>query len=318
MRYRKLGRTDVEVSELILGAWVFGGRNFGNAVVDDGESIATIHAALDAGITMIDTAEIYGSGHSEQVIGTALKGRRDQVMIATKVWRKNLTREGVEAALTGSLSRLQTDYVDLYQIHWPSVEIPITETMETLAACREDGRIRHIGVSNFSAEQMAAALRITRLESLQPPYSLYWRFVEGAELPFCREHDLAVIPYSPMAQGLLTGKFGRDHVFTGGDIRAKSYLFNGRTFEAACDGVDRMRRIAAELGCPVVHLALAWLLAQPGVTAPIVGARRPDQLEGLLGSVDLALSAEHLDELTRIGDEVMATLGERKDSMWTS
>ena len=275
MKVRQFGRTDDKVSELILGSWVFGGRNFGPEAVDDSESVATIHAALDAGITMIDTAEIYGSGRSEEVVGEAIKGRRDKVQLATKAWRNHLTREGIEEGLAGSLKRLGTDYVDLYIVHWPEAGIPIEETMTKLAECREDGRVHHIGVSNFPAALMEQALAVTRFESLQPPYSLYWRYVERAEIPFCVANGISVTPYSPIAQGLLTGKFRRDHKFGPGDIRANSFLFKGDTFQMACDGVEKLEAMAAEIGCPVVHLALAWLLAQPGVTAPIVGARRP-------------------------------------------
>ena len=316
MKYRQFGRTDDTVSEIILGTWVFGGRNFGPEAVDDTESIATIHAALDAGITMIDTAEIYGSGRSEEVVGKALKGRRDKVKIATKAWKNHLTSEGIEEGLTGSLKRLGTDYVDLYIVHWPVDDVPVEETMTKLAECKEDGRIRHIGVSNFPADLMDEALKITRFESLQPPYSLYWRYVEKNDTPFCVRNGISVTPYSPMAQGLLTGKFKRDHQFGEGDIRSNSYLFKGETYQIACDGVEKLEAMAGDMGCPVMHLALAWLLAQPGVTAPIVGARRPSQLEGVLGAVDVSLSAEQLAEITAAGDAVMKSLGDKPNNMW--
>ncbi len=314
MKYRQLGRTDTEVSSLILGAWVFGGTMWGGGVRDE-ESIATIHAAIDAGITMIDTAEGYGGGHSEEVIGQALKGRRDDMMIATKVWKANLTPEGIETSLSASLERLGTDYVDLYQIHWPNPDLPIEPTMTKLAEVQQEGRVRHLGVSNFSAEQMEEAMRIARFESLQPPYNLFWRYVEDEELPWCEKHDVSVLPYSPLAQGLLAGKFTADHEWNDDDIREKSWLFQGETFQTALRSVDRMREIANDKGCTVIHLALGWLLAQGERVMPIFGARRPSQLEGVLGAVDVELTAEELAELTRLGDNVMETLG-TKEIMW--
>jgi myo-inositol catabolism protein IolS len=313
MKYREFGKTGEKVSELIMGAWVFGGTMWGGGV-DDSESLATIEAAIDGGITMIDTAEGYGGGHSEEIVGKALKGKRDKMMIATKVWRDNLTADGIEKSLTASLERLGTDYIDLYQIHWPSHEIPIEETMAKLAEVQKDGRVRWLGVSNFSAEQMDEAMKLARIESLQPPYSLFWRYIEP-DLAYCREQDMAVISYSSLAQGLLAGKFTRDLKWNDDDIRAKGFLFMDETYTTACDGVDRMREMAGDKGCTVPQLALAWLLAQPAMTAPIVGARRPDQINGLLGASDVSLSESDVAELTKLGDAVMAKLGD-KPMMW--
>ena len=231
--------------------------------VDDAESAATIEAALDAGINMIDTAEGYGGGHSEEVIGKVLEGRRDKMMIATKVWKANLTKDGIGASLEASLKRLRTDYIDLYQVHWPNDDIPIEETMSTLEEYRRQGKIRWIGVSNFSVKQMTDAMKVARFESLQPPYNLYWRYVEGGELAWCVENGVSVIPYSPMAQGLLAGKFTADHTFTGDDIRAKGYLFQDEVFKVAIDGIEKMKPIAEALGCTMPQLTLAWLLTRP-------------------------------------------------------
>ncbi len=310
---KRMGKTGEDVSGLILGGWLFGGTNWGE--VDDAESIRTIHAAIDAGIDMIDTAEGYAGGHSEEVIGKALTGRSGQMRIATKVSPSNLAREDLFAALERSLGRLQVDCIDLYQVHWPNDSVPISETMEALAECVQQGKIRAIGVSNFSAAQMAEALEIARIDSLQPPYSLFWRHVEAAELPFCESNGIAVIPYSPMAQGLLTGKFNIDSKFDEGDIRLQNMLFKGETYRVACAGVDEMRTMAEGLGCPVAHLALAWLIAQPSVTAPIVGARNAEQVLGVVGATDVRLSEEQLGTLTSIGDRVMATLDD-SPVMW--
>ncbi len=313
MIYRQFGRTGEEVSSLVLGGWLFGVQSWGD--VTDDESIATVHAAIDHGFTVVDTAEGYGGGHSEEVVGMALAGRRDDVMIATKVSPSRLKREDVFAACEESLARLQTDHIDLLQVHWPNADVPIPETFEALAELRDQGKIRWIGVSNFDSAQMAEALEVTRIESLQPPYSLFWRHIESDQLSFCREHDIAVIPYSPLAQGLLAGKFAHDTVFADDDIRSHNQLFKGETYRVACDGVDEMREMASELGCQVIDLAIAWLLAQPGVTAPITGARNPEQVAGLVRTLDVALDGAHVDRLSRIGDRVMAALDD-SPVMW--
>jgi aryl-alcohol dehydrogenase-like predicted oxidoreductase len=315
MEYRKLGATGIDVSALVMGAWVFGGTSWGDPM-DDKVAIATIHAAVDAGITMVDTAEGYGGGHSEEVVGAALAGKRDKMMISTKVYG-NLTKTGVPSSLDASLSRLRTDYVDLYHIHWPNADVPLSETMEALVLAREQGKIRFIAVSNFSTDQIAEALTYGPVHSLQPPYSLYWRHIESAVLPYCLEREIAIMPYSPLAQGLLTGKYKADQVFGESDIRRINRLFIGETFQAACRGIESLRVTANDVGCSIAQLSLAWLLAQPGVTAPIVGARSVQQLQELLPAVGIRLSSEQIAAIGAIGDTVMATLDD-DPKMWNA
>jgi myo-inositol catabolism protein IolS len=309
MQTRRMGRTDVELSPVILGGWLFGGDHWSRKI-DDEESIRTIHAAMDSGITMIDTAETYGGGHSEEVIGRALVGRRERMMIATKVWETNLTREGIESSLTRSLELLQTDYVNLYQVHRPSDTIPIEESMEKLAECQADGRIQHIGLSNFSVPQMEAARRVARFETMQPPYHLFWRYIEKEELPWCQANDVTVNSYSPLAQGLLTGLLKRGD----SEGRMGDWLFMPDVLPLALDAVEVVRAIAARNGHSVIEVALAWVIAQEGVV-PIVGARTPEQIEGIVRAAEVVLSDDELDELVAVGDEVMAALGD-KDPMW--
>jgi myo-inositol catabolism protein IolS len=307
MKYRDFGRTGEKISELVLGTWTLGDGPWRDDTTDE-QSIRTIHAALDHGITMVDTAEIYGRGRSEEVVGMAAKGRRDKVHIATKVWRDNLTREGVEKALDASLRRLDTDYVDLYQIHRPSADVPIEETMGALLDLQKAGKIRWIGTSNFSAKQMEDALKIGRFESSQPPYSLFWRFVEKDDLPFCEENDISVIPWSSLAQGILAGKYDMSKPFPSSDGRINNFLYMEPTWAISGKAITRMREVAAELGCEVAHLSLAWMLRQPGMAAPIVGPRTVEQVEGLLPAVDLELSDDVMTELDALGNEVMDSL----------
>ena len=316
MKYRVFGKTDEKVSEIILGGWLFGGGEWGPEV-DDSESVKTIHAAIDSGITWVDTAEGYHSGHSEEVIGWALKDRRDKMCVATKVSASHITAEDLPKSCEASLKRLQTDYIDLYQVHWPSDGIPVAETMGALKRLQEAGKIRFIGVSNFSSVQMTEALKTVRIESLQPPYNLFWRFIESDQLPFCREHGISVIPYSPLAQGLLTGRFRSGDVIEKGHVRYRNWLYRGEAFQAATKAVDAIRPMAADLGCSILHLALAWLLAQDGITAPIVGARNAEQLAGILGAVDVKLTAEQNAELSKLGDGVMDTIRDKR-IMWAS
>jgi myo-inositol catabolism protein IolS len=313
MKYRSFGSTGEQISQIVLGGWLFGVNSWGD--VKDSDSVATIHAAIDLGVTMVDTAEGYGGGHSEEVIGEALHDRRDKMMIATKVSPSRLHHDDIFAACDESLKRLRTDVIDLYQVHWPNADVPIEETFAALKELQDAGKIRWIGVSNFSSAQIDEASKIVRIESLQPPYNLFWRHIEADQLPYCARNDIAVIPYSPLAQGMLTGKFTRDAVFESDDIRNVNQLFQDKTYGVAMDGVDQMRSMAVELGCGVIDLAVAWILAQPGITAPITGARNPAQVEGLVTAVELELSEEHAAQLSRIGDAVMTTLDD-SPVMW--
>ena len=324
MEYRKLGNSDLRLSVVGLGCWIMGRDGWVN--VKDNESIAAIHTALELGINWLDTAEAYGGGHSEQLIATALEGhKREEVIIATKVSPEHLSTDELPKALDGSLKRLKTDYIDLYQIHWPSPtyryhdshpDVPIRETIQVLLAEQKKGKIRCIGVSNFDAAQLAEGLQAGRIESLQPPYSLYWRHIETDILPFCREHNIGVIPYSPMAQGLLTGKFSLENHPAPEDNRSHNKLFRGDTYEVAVKGIEVVREIGQKYGKTPAQTAVRWVVQQPGLTAAIVGARNPQQIKENVGAADWELSAQDIDTLSAVGDKVMATLPDDDPRPW--
>lgn len=302
MEYRKLGRSPLEISEISLGCWAMGGDYWGPA--DDRESIATIEKALEGGINFFDTAELYGRGHSEEVLGKALKKYRDKVYISTKVWRTNMRKQDVKRACENSLKRLQTDYIDVYFIHYPSDDVPIEETMEAMQELKEEGKIRVIGLSNFSLEQMKEALRIARYEVIQPCYNLLWRFIEKDVLPFCRENEIGIVAYSPLAQGLLTGKFTKDWTFPEGDGRKRAPLFQPEWFSQCIDVAEALKPFAEKYGKTQAQVAINWINAQSGITSSIVGARRPEQIQENLGATGWRLSDEDIEVIDKISRKV--------------
>ncbi|MBW4460018.1 MAG: aldo/keto reductase [Nodosilinea sp. WJT8-NPBG4] len=301
METRKLGNTDIEITSLIFGTWQAG--KSGWVGIEDQDVINAMQAALDAGITTFDTAEVYGNGCSEELVGKALADRRDQVVLATKVFANHLKADQVIEACEQSLQRMQTDVIDLYQIHWPSGAfksevVPIGETMGALNQLKEQGKIRAIGVSNFSKAQIEEAMQYGRIDSLQPPYSLFWRGVETELLPCCVENNLTILSYSSLAQGLLTGKFGPDHQFPKEDIRSKNKLFQSPIYDKAQAALEKLRPIAERYNTTLGNLALAWLIAQPQTTA-IVGARNAEQAVENAKAAAISLSA---DDLAAIND----------------
>jgi aryl-alcohol dehydrogenase-like predicted oxidoreductase len=303
MEKRKLGRSDIEITPILMGTWQAGKTMWTG--IKDTDSINTIRAAFAAGITTIDTAEIYGQGHSEQIIAAALSDVRDRVVYASKVFANHLKYDLVIAACDRSLKNLQTDYIDLYQIHWPSGSfnsevVPIEETMAALNQLKDQGKIRSIGVSNFSRTQLAEAAQYGIIDSLQPPYSLFWRSVEQDAMAYCIENNISILAYSPLAQGLLTGKFAPGHQFDPEDNRAKNKLFQGENFERAHQALEKLRPIAARHNCSLAQLSLAWLIAQPQTSA-IAGARYPQQAEDNAHAVDVQLSPEELAQIDTIG-----------------
>jgi len=306
MEYRQLGRTDLEISPIVMGTWQTGKQMW--VGIDDRESERAIRAALDAGITTFDTAEIYGNGHSESILGRTLGADRSRVVIATKVFSSHLTHDQVVEACHRSLKHLGTDYIDLYQIHWPpgsfgGPRVPVAEPLQALEQLQAQGKIRAMGVSNFSRDLLESTLAHSRIESLQPPYSLFWRQVEEQELPYCREHDITVLAYSSMAQGLLTGKFGPDHQFAKGDHRAANKLFAPQHYERVQAALKQLRPLAAEKDITLGQLALAWVIHQPSVCA-IAGARRAEQAVQNAAAADVRLSDAELERLDRIGRSV--------------
>ena len=303
MRHKPLGTTNLQVSSIVFGGWQAGKQYW--VGVDDEETVAAHRAALDAGITTFDTAEEYGEGHSERILGRALAGRRGEIVICTKVSWNNLRREKVRQACERSLRNLGTDVIDLYQIHWPagtfgSEVVPIEETMGALLDLKAQGKIRAIGVSNFSLAQLRAASAVGRVDAIQPCYSLFFRHFERETLAHCEREKITVLAYSPLAQGLLTGRFRRGTTFPEGDNRRDNKLFQGETFERALAALDALSPIADRLGITLGQLALAWLVHSP-YTVSIAGARDPAQATSNAAAGDVTLSQADWEEVDRIG-----------------
>ena len=301
-----LGKTDIRLSPIIMGTWQTGKSMWTG--IDDQQSEKAIQAAMDNGITTFDTAEVYGNGHSEKILGKAIGSQRNNVMILSKVFSNHLKYDQVVAACNRSLKNLATDYLDLYQIHWPTgafgaKPVPLEETMKALTDLKTQGKIRAIGVSNFSLDQLKEIDSVGPIESLQPPYSLLWRHVETDTLAWCRENRVTVLAYSPLAQGLLTGKFGPDHQFEKGDHRSSNRLFQPDLFAHVQQALDALGPIAEKKGISMAQLALAWVIAKPGVCA-IAGARNAVQAIDNAKAADVALTEDEMNELDRISRPV--------------
>lgn len=308
MRTRILGYTGVPLTTIGLGTWAIGGGGWAFAwgAQDDADSIATIHRALDLGINWIDTAAVYGLGHSEEIVGRAIAGRRHEVFIATKcgrVWDEGsttpygrLTADSVRREAEASLRRLNIEQIDLYQIHWPNPEPQIEEAWATIADLVKEGKVRYAGVSNFNVAQLQRIQPIHPVASLQPPYSMLARDVEEELLSYCAAHQIGVIVYSPMQAGLLTGKVTREWVeqLPDDDWRKRNPRFRDPELSANLALVEGLRPIAERAGKTVAQLALAWVLRRPEVTAAIVGARQPSQIEETVAASDWDLSAEEV------------------------
>ncbi|HPQ41110.1 MAG TPA: aldo/keto reductase [bacterium] len=291
MKTRQLGKTDLHLTEIGLGTWAIGGADwqFGWGPQDDRDSIRTIHEALDLGINWIDTAPAYGLGHSEEIVGRVIAERREKPLIATKcslVWGKERTIQNVLKAgsirreIEASLRRLKVDVIDLCQIHWPNPDADIEEAWTTLAELREEGKIRYPAVCNFSSAQIRRALAIHPVASLQPPYSMLQRGIEHEILPYCADHGIGVVVYSPMQRGLLTGAITPERMarMDASDYRTRSPMFREPELSLHLEFVTKLRNLAEELGRTPAQLAIAWTLRRGEVTAAIVGSRRPGQI----------------------------------------
>lgn len=289
METRTFGNTDIQVTPVGLGTWAIGGWMWGGT--DEAQSIDTIHRAIDKGIGLVDTAPVYGFGRSEEIVGKALaNGRRDQVALATKValnwnddqdkvWR-DATASRIEREAEDSLKRLQTDRIDIYQVHWPDPKTPMEETARALEKLYQAGKIRAIGVSNFTPSQMDELQKSVPLHSLQPPYNLFERGIEQEILPYCRENGIATITYGGLCRGLLTGRMREDTQFTGDDLRKNDPKFQGERYRQYLNAVAELDAYARErYQKTVLALALRWLVDQPGVTTALWGARKPEQLD---------------------------------------
>lgn len=310
MKTVRLGMTHLEVSPIAFGTWQLGGE-WGQ--FDEDEAIEAIRQARDLGVNLFDTALGYGFGASEQLLGRALRNdldsHRDEVIIATKgglrMTDDGLVRdsspEWLRSGVESSLSSLGVDHIDVYQVHWPDPKVPFAATAGALQGLVDEGKIRHVGVSNFDAAQMAEFAEIRPVETLQPPYDLFRRDIEAEILPYCRERDIGVLAYGALAHGLLTGAMDENTTFAPDDWRSGAPFFKGETFQRNLEIVRELETFASdEFGVSVSRLAIAWTLANPAVQVVIVGARHPDHIEDSVAAAELSLSEADLERIDQI------------------
>lgn len=312
MHKRQLGNTDIHITPLGLGAWAIGGGGwtFGWGPQDDEESIKTINRSLDLGINWIDTAAVYGLGHSEEIVGKAIKDRAEKPHIFTKcslVWNdkrevgNSLKADSIRREAEASLKRLDIDAIDLYQIHWPNPEADIEEGWEMMARLKKEGKVRAIGVSNFNVEQMQRIQRIAPIDSLQPPYSLVHPEVEKEILPYCEHYNIGVIVYSPMASGLLTGRMTKERVerMPGDDWRKRDAEFQEPRLSRNLELAKLLNEIGYIHNLPAGAVAIAWALRSPVVTGAIVGSRHPAQIEELIMAAEYRPDELELEQINK-------------------
>lgn len=324
MQYRMMGASDLEISAIGFGCWEMGGNQYGD--VDDQEETRAVHRAIDLGVTLFDTAAIYGHGHSEEVLGKALGSRRKEIILVTKgglSWEvaggpqsRDSSRAAITKGIDDSLRRLGTEYVDLYLIHWPDVNTPIEATMETLNDLVQAGKTRSIGVSNYSAAQLREAKQTADICANQVGYNLFDRRWEREMFPTARELGIGVMAYGPMAHGLLTGAFTTATTFVEWDWRARGtafgqHLFTPENFPTNVAVADRLKELAARLGTTLPKLAIAWVLQQPAVSVALAGIRKPEEIEHNVGALDVQFSP---DDLAAI-DEIMAGAAGQTDAI---
>lgn len=308
MKYRPLGRTGIKVSPYCLGAMMFGKMANG----DHDECVRMVHRALDAGINFVDTADAYCRGESEEIVGKALKGRRDSVVLATKAFQpmsddpndRGGSRRWLTRAVENSLRRLQTDYIDVYQLHRPVPDTDIEETLSVLTDLMREGKVRAIGASTFpaadivEAQWVAERRGLARFRTEQPPYSILNRSIERDVLPACQRFGMGVMSWSPLAKGMLTGKY-RQGEQTPDTFRAK-FFPNAMSDEASLDKIEQLIPLAESAGISLIHMALAFVVAHPAITSAIIGPRTPEQLESYLAGIEVVLSDELLDKIDAI------------------
>jgi aryl-alcohol dehydrogenase-like predicted oxidoreductase len=324
MEYTEISGTKMNVSRIAQGTWAIGGWMWGGT--DERESIRTIHAALDKGINLIDTAPVYGFGVSEEIVGKAIeeRGHREEVFIATKVgleWHngsvsRNSSPDRIRKEVQDSLRRLRTNYIDIYQVHWPDLAVPIEETARTMQSLLTEGLIRAIGVSNYSPQQMDQFMSVSELHVVQSPYNLFERQIESDVLPCARDNNLSVFAYGPLCRALLTGTMRPDTKFTGDDLRLSDPKFQPPRFSQYLDAVQQLDALAQQkYGKHVMDLAVRWVLDERGITTALWGARHPAELDAVAGVLDWNLDADAraaIDQILRqtipnpIGPEFMA------------
>jgi aryl-alcohol dehydrogenase-like predicted oxidoreductase len=322
MRTARLGKSELEVSTVALGTWAYGGEW---GTFDQEEAKATIRRAVELGVTLFDTAQAYGFGVSERVLADALWSvvGRGEVVVATKGGLRmegdQLLRDAsatwLRAGVESSLRNLRTDYIDLYQVHWPDHHTPAEETAEALQQLVTEGKIRHVGVSNYSPKEIDELAAHGPVETLQPPLHMFHRDIEADVLPYADAHDIGVLVYGPMAHGLLAGAMNAQTTFPPDDWRSKSADFHGEPFARNLRVVERLRAFGDERGISLPQLAIAWTIAHPAVDVAIVGARRPAQLDGLTPAADLELSDSDREQLEQILKDAVRVEGPSPEGM---
>jgi aryl-alcohol dehydrogenase-like predicted oxidoreductase len=333
MQYHPIGQSGIEGSVVALGTWVMGGWMWGGS--DDNDSVNALHAALDNGINFIDTAPIYGFGRSENVVGKALQGRRDKVILATKCGMvANTTRGSYKFTTNGgaidpnglidiyqynhpdsirweierSLNRLQTDYIDLYQTHWQEEQTPIEDTMAALLKLKDEGKIRAIGVCNANTEQMGRYRALGQLDSDQEKYSMLDRGLEREQLPYCKQNNIAVLAYSPLALGLLTGKIGPERAFNDTDLRKNNPRFSVENRQRIQQMLEKFKPIGEQHNVSLAQLVIAWTFHQPGLTHALCGARTVKQAEENAVAGTVKLSDDELSHMRQAIDDYASAL----------
>jgi len=326
MKYNQLGDSQVKVSAITFGAWAIGGWMWGGS--DKKDAVDAIHAAIDLGITSIDTAHIYGFGLSEELVGEAIAGKRQQVQILTKYGMRWDLQEGNLAFMSedengkevpihkfagkksvikeceDSLRRLRTDYIDLYQIHWPDVTTPIAETMEAVAQLIQEGKVLASGICNYNAQQMAEAEKTLKQATNQVPYSMVERQIEADVTPYCLEHGKGILAYSPLQRGLLTGKITDNYKFEEGDHRPNTKHFRPDNRRQVNQFLDKIRPIADGYGVTLAQLVINWTIQQPAVTAALVGARDPKQVKENAKALDFMLTGEEINQINSLLNDI--------------
>ncbi|MBV5303584.1 MAG: aldo/keto reductase [Chlorobium sp.] len=317
MQKRELGNTGMQITPVGFGSWAIGGDNwqFGWGSQDDGDAIAAIERAVELGINWIDTAAVYGLGHSEELVAKAVAGMKDRPWIFTKcslVWdarrqmSSSLKADSIRRECEASLKRLNVDAIDLYQIHWPNPEADLEEGWQEMARLKEEGLVRHIGVSNFSVDQLRRIIPIAPVATLQPPYSMLRPAIEQTLLPFCLEQNIGVIVYSPMLSGMLSGAMTRERAanFSADDWRRNNKEFQEPRLSANLELVELLKQIGAPYGRSAGEVAIAWTLRHPAVTGAIVGGRNAAQVEGIIGAAEFRLGMDEVERITQFFAEM--------------
>jgi len=318
MQKRELGNTGMQITPVGFGSWAIGGDNwqFGWGAQDDGDAIGAIERAVELGINWIDTAAVYGLGHSEELVAKAVAGMKERPWIFTKcslVWDarrqmgNSLKADSIRRECEGSLKRLKVDAIDLYQIHWPNPEADLEEGWEEMARLKEEGLVRHIGVSNFSVDQLRRIIPIAPVATLQPPYSMLRPAIEQTLLPFCLEQNIGVIVYSPMLSGMLSGAMTRERAanFSADDWRRNNKEFQEPRLSANLELVELLKRIGAPHGRSAGEVAIAWTLRHPAVTGAIVGGRNAAQVDGVVGAAEFRLEMDEVERITQFIAEMV-------------